>query len=263
MSYILDALKKSEQEGQETDVPPGLHSIHASQVPTEKTKITIPFAWVVAALLIIVLSLGAGAFFSQESTPETAITTQPNLPAAPAQQIQPAQPQREQQQSKQALESKLATTPPTVSIKTTEILKKDIQRQNIPTKKRTAQQALQSPPAVETDLSDHLSPGDTIIKPSKKLPLKQATTQKIVISEFSNDVIAPLVDELSPSERRQIPDLKYSGHIYSNNPSSSFVIINGSSRYIGDDINGARIESIAPKSVTINYQGIRFRMDFI
>ncbi len=279
MSYILDALKKSEQEGQESDIPPGLHSIHSNQATSENTTKIIPFSWVVCVFLLIVLSIATGSFFSREGqtvkTRQTMASTSANAQNSLTKELTPSTPsftatpkntssEKIKTAAPQVTLTKHLQHPQQANIKMPPKPAMNTQRKHTPEQKNSHPEATDkslstatlNTPVKQVIKSPLLSPGDTIIRPSKK------PTQP-TLKQLLPDTSAPSLDELASHERSQIPALKYSGHIYSTNPRSSFVIINGSSRYIGDDVNGAIIESIAPKSVTMSYNGIRFRVDFI
>jgi hypothetical protein len=88
MSYILDALRKSEQERQR-ESPPVLRSIHAHFARSRRPRSAYARYFVVAAL--VVAGAGAGVWFGARqgaSTPvqvlETAVTAQSEAPAVEA-----------------------------------------------------------------------------------------------------------------------------------------------------------------------------------
>lgn len=67
--------------------------------------------------------------------------------------------------------------------------------------------------------------------------------------------------QLPESVRRELPDISIKGHIYSNDPSSRVVNINGIIIREGDTVSeGLKVEEITLSGVIIDYQGVRFHM---
>lgn len=72
----------------------------------------------------------------------------------------------------------------------------------------------------------------------------------------------PSLNQLPWPERKRIPTINYSVHIYSDDrPNASTVELNGKLRRAGDTIApGLRLESIDSLGVILDYQGSRFRL---
>ena len=75
MSYILDALNKSEQEKTETKTP-GLNTVHQR---VERTDSRTPERWQIIVALILTLNFAVLAvwYFMSSDSPDTQMTAQP------------------------------------------------------------------------------------------------------------------------------------------------------------------------------------------
>lgn len=73
---------------------------------------------------------------------------------------------------------------------------------------------------------------------------------------------APLLDvaDLSPDERRALPPLKLSMHMWSEDPASRFVILDGHRLGEGDRAGNAVVERIDPGGVILAADGRRIRL---
>lgn len=71
----------------------------------------------------------------------------------------------------------------------------------------------------------------------------------------------PLWDTLPPSARRGLPDLNLDIHVYSPNPGTRFVVINGRRYREGDPVEkGAVLESVTPNGAVLRQGGQRFQL---
>lgn len=71
----------------------------------------------------------------------------------------------------------------------------------------------------------------------------------------------PLLRELPPTVREELPEYTFNGLLYSSVPGVSFVLINGGRYHEGERIPGAgAVVFIDGDGVVINYQGRRFRL---
>jgi len=71
----------------------------------------------------------------------------------------------------------------------------------------------------------------------------------------------PLLGELPDGLRRQLPVLAFSGSVYSDQPASRFVMINGQLLREGDSVApGLLLERIQPKSVLLRWRDQRFEV---
>lgn len=234
MSYILDALKKSDQERQQ-EVPPHLHSNHG--YPPSFNDSGRHSQWlVIGAIAAVSLLLGGGTmyFFSQVQQPvpqpKTEVPSPPPVPApAPRPTVQ--QPETVPEQVARVVEMSPETIEtPSESIETVPSLLK------IPREKGKILFAPYADSEVEQEY--------TLAKPPEPpSPL-------------------PLLKDLPANLRTQIPALRFAGHTYSQDPAQRMIIINNTISREGDRIDlNTRLKEITWEGVVIDFKGISFRVE--
>ena len=67
-----------------------------------------------------------------------------------------------------------------------------------------------------------------------------------------------LIWELPYAQRRELPEIKLSMHVYAAEPVNRFVIINGNRQVEGDDIESLRLVEIRVDGIVFEHQGQRF-----
>ena len=220
MSYILDALNKSEQErrGQQT---PDLQTVHRTPPPKSESKFPVaPIVLIFA--LINIAGLGYWLFSSQQD--EAAALTAP--------------PASEQSQNRAAQTTKVTTSEPVQSGLTQPISK----------------QPVSAPPAVSTDQVAQsqldIAPQDTLITPDSAFTKPSAEAVRIT--------------ELPINVQRQIPDLVFSSHLYSDEPSFRMVNINGKMRREGDMVESdLKLLEISDQGVILGYRHYVFEVSVL
>lgn len=220
MSYILDALNKSEQErrGQQT---PGLQTVH--RAPPPKTTSKTPIILVIVVFAVINLA-GLGYWImSNEPQPATVVAQQPA--ANPPATIPASQPQTSSQNQ------------PAVT----------------PTPQVTEQAVVQQTPAVSTvpstTVDNNQSPG-LLITPDSAF--QKPTNQPVRITELPLNV------------QRQIPDLVFSSHLFSDEPSFRMVNINGKMIREGDMVaNDLRLLEISEEGVILGFRHYVFEVSVL
>ena len=68
----------------------------------------------------------------------------------------------------------------------------------------------------------------------------------------------PLIWELPYAQRRDIPELKVSMHVFAAEPAQRFVIVHGERYAEGDDIDGIKVVEIRTDGIVFDRQGVRF-----
>lgn len=222
MSYILEALKKSDQERQQGSTP-SLYSSHGPIPHRIKNESFFSRRWVVGLIIAAGLTLGLTGstliffHYSQplaEKTSDTKKSVPSPLAKSEARQLkQPAQPADRL--------NRTSTSPvPEIIIK-----EKDRVIKTVPVEDRTSE-----PPAV--------------------------------INQQDAATSLPLLQELSAALQAEIPNLKFAGHTYALEPYQRLIIINGKILREGDMISpGLRLMEITWKGVTLDFKGTRFRVD--
>jgi len=254
MSFILDALKKLEQKRHRGSVP-DLMTVHVPVQRETKKRPVWPY------LIIGALLLNAAIFL---------VWLQPRKPASPSpaanRNVSPGHSvtnKRSQPQSPAAL--KTHEVKPAV-----EALK-----QKAPASKQSVQitapaKTAPPPPAVKvekpaketrnTQLPKTASDISSGKQPSKDSLLTKESGEADTNKSVSGNNV-PELDQLPQSTQSEIPTLKILGHIYSNNPGTRLININGDIYKEGDTVaKNLMIEEITETGVILNYNGTRFQI---
>ncbi|MBI4838134.1 MAG: general secretion pathway protein GspB [Nitrospirae bacterium] len=227
MSFILDALKKLEHKRHRSSLP-GLLTVH--DFTSEKPAKRFPSAYFFAAVLLVNAAVMLVWLYPWSDNQHAV----------------------KQAADAQSYEEPLVRTGGEIFEKQTPAL---------PQRDAGIKSALTPPPAARP--ADVIPPVKPVAVEAKKVPdalLRPPAEPK------ASPVLAPGEkihdkDELPDSVRQGLPDIAISGHIYSNNPLSRIVNINGKILREGESIaGGLRLEDITEYGVVLNYQGYRFRM---
>lgn len=197
MSYILEALKKSEQERRLGHVP----DISVLQEAPARTPQRWQ-RWLLAALLVnlLVLLIVAWRPWARPAAPVPAQATTERNAAQPAEAD--------------------AASPSAV----------------------TAQDATPLPPPVTTTA---IEPAPRAVEPVSALPQE-----------------APRWQDLPADQRNALPVPRIDVHVFAQDPSRRFVLIDLRKYHEGERLDGgATIESIRNDGIVLSYQGQRYRVD--
>lgn len=228
MSYILDALKKSDQERQQGTTP-HLHATHGPipQVGGSQRAGRRRALWLISGGVVLVLSCLCLLFFKYHGNLNKISPKQPiNMP--PASTTFQSQNPRPHIKLSTTGQQEQDPTPDTVVAGDT----KDI-----------------APKTVVTKTQDELEPSAQTV---------------ITAGETSTVLPEPLVIELhdlSPALQAQIPELSFAGHTYAQNPDQRMIIINGKilreGKVIGPDM---RLKEITWEGVIIEFRDTVFQV---
>jgi general secretion pathway protein B len=229
MSFILDALKKSESDRQRQNGPA------LFEVKVAPRRVRLPL-WAVAIgvllgvnlIIVMWMLLRHPAPRTEAATAAPGATTTPAPAAAPA--VQP--------QAVPVPSPPLATAaaPATATL-------------IVPTPVANAAQAQGLPPATTgtADVSaEDLAPA---AEPAPMLGshVRRGTADGV-----------PLYQDASVVPGTHIPQLRLDLHVYAARPEERFVMINMKKLREGDSIEGARVESITPEGAILSSSGSRF-----
>jgi len=232
MSYILDALRKSETERRQGKIPDLGQQVQLIHQPRKK-RIS-PVVWIAVALVINALVL-AVVFWPAKSeiqlgglvssgnpsvVPQTDASSENTAPASSV-------PAPREARSESELANKIPE--PSVSVMVPE-------------------------PAVEAPISER----PTIIVPS---PPVAREPQPLPDTQPSGRV--PHLVELPLSFQKSIPDLMFNSHIYGSEPSARRVMINNNYLRRGDTFSGIKVEDITEDGVVLSKHGQRFRVGIV
>ena len=234
MSYILDALKKSEQERGHGNVP-DVQTVHSSSLNYRNDKKAL---WPYILIFAVMLNLLAIGYFIinkespaempqpipesvnriQASTHDTANTVAQDQPAAPVSIVD------------ESIQLQGSKTSPVSTATTAGLSAREAAQQTEPATKET--------PVASKTLT--------------KRPEPQA-----VPANDSQDIID--FHELPESIKQQIPTITISAHVYSSNPLQRSIVINNNfmeeGEYILDDLV---LHEITRDGAVFNYRGTLF-----
>jgi general secretion pathway protein B len=236
MSFILDALKKSESDRQRQSGP----ALFEVKVTPPKPRFPI---WAVALATLLVINIAFGAWVllhrappsapaevqaAPVSAPPTVQTLPPASAPAPASQPPPASP---------------VSAPPPAAAPATAA-------------------RLAPPPSVEPVLSDAGSKAPAA-NPDDYAPAVASGRgdDDGHVSRGTESGLKSYVDAQS-DPNLHLPALRVDLHVYAAKPEERFVLINMHRLHEGDTLpEGVRIESITPEGVVVAYQGAKYMLE--
>jgi len=225
MSYILDALRKSDQQRQRGSTPTLLT---VQSTPTNPSRPRYLLNGVIAAALI-----SAGILVGW---------------------LQPWQNERaEPLASSPAASGSTRDVPPTsYGSAESQSPTAAVEAENPPTRVTLTRQE----PAFADDSSASPQPAPgTQSAATGRLPVKPGATAKA--SDEAEKVMA--LNDLPPAIRREIPGIAVMFHAYSSDPAERRVMINGNMAKEGEALaDGLGLQQITPDGVILVYKGYRF-----
>ena len=244
MSYILDALRKSESERQQGRIPDLGQQVQLIHKPRKRG---VPVgAWVTLALVLNALVLGAlfwpdspwytgGA--GQEAAPLSAKAAD-QAPAGPGDTDTPLQAPVTQQ---------AAEPSPRVSV----------------TAADNAERSQEMTP--EAAGGDVIEGQDrpTVIVPSPNRAIEPDALADSYGGNAGSSERVPHLVELPMSFQKRVPTLIFNSHVYASDPAARRVIINDHYLRMGDTFSGIRVDRITEDGVVLSMDGQRFRVGVV
>lgn len=256
MSYILEALKKSDRERKQGQVP-DLQSIHGRQpvVGRKKKKVALRL-WGVATLVLIMISLALYWGVQKRNTAlqeklaalEKSVGQLREQPVAAVQER--SGPKLVAREAAAPVPAPVGSVPPQPRPKAE--VSNSVVRDTHPSRPVVREPA----PVTEA----------TVIRPENLPPKVQAdTTQERVVADkpkgASTAGDAPLLEELPEATQKQLPPLKFAGHAYAKEAEKRMIMINNRICREGDLVEEHLVlEQILWEGVLLRYQDIRFRV---
>lgn len=258
MSYILDALKRAEQERQIGQLP------NAAITPIHEEYDDEPRRWpwiLLAIFLVAAVAAALGVWLSQKQQPSIAST--PSEASAPpsvsvVSRSAPASPNYIDRDSDMPSRVVVVTTSPQVL---------EAPNQTPPPTKEEAvtfseTKPIEEPPeiaAIELLLQPKPKPVATKPKqepaPRPKPQMAASTAPKAEQPEQR----LPLLNEMDYAFRRSVPELSLQFHRYSDDSERSFVLIDGVRYRQGQILSaGPTLERIVDSGLVLRWQGERF-----
>ena len=231
MSYILDALKKSEQERGHGNVP-DVQTVHSSSLNyRDDKKAYWPYILIVAVLLNLV---AIGYFIMNQAGP-----------AETAQSV---------------AESTDATTGNTANT-----VNQQQSAAPVPVADETSQPGTSE--AASVSMTRAVSASDTSVAQEREPVIEETATASESITEepeaqvATTDSSEAIIDfyDLPESIKQQIPTIIISAHVYSSNPLQRSIVINNNfmeeGEYVLDDLV---LHEITPDGAVFDYRGTLF-----
>ena len=245
MSYILDALRRSQAERERGQVP----GLDAQTVPSSAAALPRRGAaalWLGGGLgLGLLIAMGAFALLREPPQPASDIGASRPLPAAAQTTRLPAATQTAR------LPAATQTAP----------LPQATQAAPLP-------QATQAPPLPQATQAAPLpvvvsvppAPGPAIARPRAAAPALAAASSAASAVSVAARRAVPLA-ELSAEQRRDLPPLALGGSIWSESAANRFVIVNGVVVREGEAAApGVTLERIGPRGAVLRWREVRFEV---
>jgi len=262
MSYILDALKKSEKERQRGTAP-DLLTVQEPVLREKKKRRVWPY--IIFAVLILSVGLAALRLIPWQSNNEKAGTSTAALQKSGPKPAESLQPEDSQTITTQA-EIKKQEVPPPASTTREKSLKTPLaitKKEEKPVEQKAiVQSKIQEQPAVKKAAQPQTS--QPALNPG--VPASAPSTVSPDVKPVQNDP-APVPGkiyqsgDLPASLRQNLPAVTMSIFMYSEDPASRMVRINGQTlregQYISD---GLKVEEIKPDGVILNYKNYRLHI---
>jgi len=239
MSYILDALKKSEQERGHGNVP-GVQTVHSSSLNYHSDKKAL---WPYVLITAVILNLLAILYFIVDrDKPTTVNAEKDSQPAQTTAEVQPA-----------------VVIPPTVNTREMQT------KQNTPA--ADMQDHIAQSATADTRETEHVPAASALMQPMNSPGVvadsgrQQAETgnTKATVPATSEKVIPIEFYDLPEAISKQLPAIIISAHVYSTNPLQRSIVINDKfmeeGEYIIDDLV---LKEITADGAIFDYQGTRF-----
>lgn len=241
MSYILDALKKSDRERKQGKTPSiySEHDHHLGQNPVERNPRQRSKLIILSSLILataVIFSTLVYKFNSGDNRTDIALI----------------KPSTETNESPKRVDQVL-TDQPTTPLKINSSVPKPLP---FPQKEVEMQQVatvIESP---------------TVISSEKQKILLQPPPTREIVSRLQPPAPDPMngdavpLDKLPQSLQAMIPNLKFAGHAYSDNPSRRMIIVNNSILKEGQSIDKAtRLLEITWNGVIIEFEGKRILVE--
>ncbi len=237
MSYILDALRKSERERRRGSIPDPLTV--QEPLPHEKRKRAVwPFV-IMAALLInaVIFGLWFGSRYSQKAPVAQEDASQNIHKPQQANNLPQSAPQIKDEQK----------YIPNKNVPHTGKLSPDIL--NSKEHRKSQEHLVRKGEETNHDIT-RISPGNTMSAPETEKEIPPPDKTKL----YS-------LNELPSSVRQKLPDFSLSVFLYADDPASRMVRVNGNRMKEGQYLTtGLKLEEIIPDGVIFSYMHYRFRI---
>jgi general secretion pathway protein B len=232
MSFILEALRKSEAARRRSEAPDLFSAMHDAPAPARERR-QAP-VWIVGIVGVVSLAVATWLVLQRDPAPTASAAPTPQAAVVDAPVDAPvAAPVVAATQPAQPIAS---PTPPAQPV------------------------AAPSPPPPSTTIAT------TPATPPAAAPLPESFPEpppapRPPAPRPASDGRPMALSELDAGSRKQLPALRMSMHMWNEDAGRRFVILDGQRVGEGDLIGEAQVESITRDGVVLNWQGARLRID--
>jgi len=269
MSFILDALKKLEQNRKRGEVP-DLSTVHLHDHERPKKKAVWPY------LLLAALLLNAGIFMAwlRPWEEKDVITEQPDI--IETEEVAKAEPANDKAADTNALKAENIIEKKEAVVSTPEVdekLKEDISKTVIEPEKPIEQEKPEEKSDEEVIASMGLNPTPEELnilrnKIKEEQEVKVQVPVEEIITPAEPEIIKPEgkdsfieFSQLPTDVKKELPDITINGHIYSDQKSARIANINGYITREGDKVSsGLILDEITTAGIILSYKEYRFRI---
>lgn len=237
MSYILDALRKSESERRRGRVPDLGQQVQLIHKPKKKSVPVL--AWVAIGLVLNAAIL-AWTFWPRATVDAT---QQPAEPAA---------------ETNAPVVAESVETAPEPVVAKPEPVPEPEPAETSTRRNDTLADAIEIPVPTVSE-NDRERP--TVIVPSPREPSAVNPAEAPARDGLAERT--PHLVELPLSFQKRVPDLIFNSHIYASEPSSRRVMINDNYLRPGESFSGITVERITEEGVELSMDGRRFRVGVV
>ena len=275
MSYILDALKKSEQERARGAIP-DIKTIHQPRhVESKKSS-----HWLYLALIVLLLNAGGFGFWIYQqhsrSAAENPLTSAADIVTAKSDKVTSLESQPSKslasdkaQQELEQLAQNLRVLEDSSNNRADSKLQEN-QKTAKPGLDKKINSSVDKPNVIfsdkpltvsENELANAETVGDlTALSDVEIIPEGSVTPQPSEPAEVMVDKIYDIA-ELPDSVKRGLPAISFAGHVYSSTQSQRSVMLNGKKMREGQEVTkGLLLEQITIDGVVMRAQGYRFKL---
>ncbi len=223
MSYILEALKKSDEERKKAE-PPVIDEVYRAKASSprkagqERRRRPMGISPIIMLVLFSGIMLTLGYYIAKKAHPET----------------------------------------PGTPIETTNIATEMVKEQHIepsPQKNLLPKESLQPKVLRPANTKDLPTPQEMETPPQQNKNIASKRT------EANKQDTLPQIEELPPDIQSQLPDLSFAGHAYSAIPSQRLIIINSKILREGESIQPQlRLQQITKTGLILNYKSHTFEI---
>ncbi len=250
MSFILDALKKSENDRQRQSGP----ALFEVRVAPPRSRFP-PWAIAVAALLVINLSVIGWLMLRKPAAAASPSAEAANVPAVPAQSAPtpiaaPASAPISGQAPPVAATQNPQGSPPALA-------------QNL-APGQSATQAPYEPPPLTAGPQGAVDPSATTGagNPDDYAPATDPSTSGPFGGHVRRGTESGLPTYAEAATKDSLPPLRLDLHVYAPDPRKRFVLVNMKRLYEGDSLpEGVKVESITTEGAIVSYRGSKFILE--